>query len=186
MQKEINEEIAGYFLNDSRLFLERYNLLKSKQTEIGNRSKLMIDLVFSMECSLKSILFFEAVDHEKKTYKKVRTHDLTKLLALVNDKSKIQQAATIIAANIDHFYVGSRYTLEANIRFRGEAFDLDKSYYDTIANPAWLDSVYKGADNLFKYASSLGGNTFKTFKFEDIDVVALKDKNDRIRALSQV
>ena len=71
MDNELNKEIAEYFLTDSREFLKRYEILKENQTHIGNRNKLLIDIVFSLEWSLKALIFLESTCNEKETYKKI-------------------------------------------------------------------------------------------------------------------
>lgn len=170
MSKELKEEIADYFLSDSSEFLKRYKVLEENQTHIGNRSKLLIDIIFSLECSLKALIFLESTCTVNETYQKIikAGHDLKKLLKMV-DKSSIPEIATTIDENFQHFSISSRYTLDANIYFRGSSGGLGELYYSTIANPIWLENIYKKALNLFNYTNSKI-DRFKTISFCDIDI----------------
>jgi hypothetical protein len=48
--------------------------------DIGMRSKLLIDLLFSAECSIKGMIFLESKDDENDTYNKIFEHDLKKII----------------------------------------------------------------------------------------------------------
>ncbi len=186
MEKEIKKDIANYFLSDSRQFLNRYELLKPIQTEISNRSKLLIDIVFSFECSLKALIFIESELDEKKTYKIVRkcSHDLRKLIQEV-DAAQIADIVSIIDENFDHFNVSSRYTLDANIYFRKATGVLDDLYYSTIANFNWLETLYQNSKKLYFYVNSKIDNSFTTVEFKDIDIAKELEKTRRIKQLNE-
>ena len=71
---DINEQIAKDFLTDSKDFLIRYNILKERSIAgyQGLRSKLLVDLLFSAECSIKALIFLtlhEDVNYFRKHYK---------------------------------------------------------------------------------------------------------------------
>lgn len=186
MDDEIKKDIATYFLNDSRQFINRYELLRSIQTEISNRSKLLIDIVFSFECSLKALIFIESVLDEKETYKLVRKcgHNLRSLIQIV-DKTNIADILSVIDENFDHFSVSSRYTLEANIYFRNTTGALDNLYYSTIADFKWLETLYQNSKNLYSYVSSKIDISITTISFENIDIEKELEKTRRIRQLNQ-
>jgi len=186
MEQEIKKDIANYFLNDSRQFLNRYELLKPIQTEISNRSKLLIDIVFSFECSLKALIFIESKLDEKKTYKIVRKcgHNLHCLIQVI-DKTNIADIISVIDENFEHFSVSSRYTLDANIYFRNATGVLDNLYYSTIANFNWLEALYQNSKKLHSYVNSKIDNSITTVSFEDIDIEKELEKTRRIKQLNQ-
>lgn len=186
MEKEIKKDIANYFLSDSIQFISRYEILKPTQTELSNRSKLLIDIVFSFECSLKALIFIESNLDEKDTYKVVRKcgHNLRSLIEVV-DTSKIEEIVSIIDENFDHFSVSSRYTLDANIYFRKKSGALDELYYSTIANSNWLENLYQNSKKLYSYVNSKIDNSITTVSIENIDIVKALEKTRRIRQLNQ-
>ena len=61
MNERLRQEIAGFFLQDSGDYLARFSALFNEHrfTHIGNRSKLLVDILFSIECSLKALIFLE-------------------------------------------------------------------------------------------------------------------------------
>ncbi|MBP1618729.1 MAG: hypothetical protein H6Q14_2556 [Bacteroidetes bacterium] len=184
MDREINEDIAIFFLSDSREYLKRYEHLKEFQTEISNRSKLLIDIVFSFECSLKALIFIESLTNESETYKKVRKcgHDLSKLINEV-DTEYISGIKSKIDDNIEHFSISSRYTLEANIYFRNSVGALDDLYYSTIADFIWLDDLYLKAKDLLSYVDSKIDRSLKSFDFGEIDLERELEKTKRLKQL---
>lgn len=186
MDKEINDDIANFFLNDSREYLKRYELLKSIQTDIANRSKLLIDILFSFECSFKALIFLESTTDEKETYKIIKDcgHNLRRLIGKV-DREPISDIVSIIDDNIEHFSISSRYTLEANIYFRNTTGVLDNLYYSTIANHIWLDDLYVKAKRLNEYVASKIDNSLKTMTFEQIDLEKEMTKTQRIKHVGQ-
>lgn len=101
-------------------------------THLGNRSKLLVDLLFSLECSLKALIFLESTDDEKQTYKKIKTHKLTTLFTKLSNTSPVTQIVNFVTNNnLDNKSVAVRYLLEANILFR-ENGALGQKYYDTV------------------------------------------------------
>ncbi len=185
MNKTINDTIARYFLNDSREFLKRYEFLRERQTDISNRSKLLIDLVFSLECSLKALIFIESDQNEKQTYKKIKScsHNLKKLLENVNTET-FSEIVSKIDSNIEHFSISSRYSLEANIYFRDSMGALNDLYYNTIANFLWLDDLHKQATELYKYVISKIDNSLKTTNFDEINAETEMEIAKRLKEIS--
>lgn len=182
MEKEINDDIANFFLNDSREYLKRYEFLKGIQTDISNRSKLLIDILFSFECSFKALIFIESTTDEKETYKIIKDcgHNLRRLIGKV-DSEPIADIVSKIDVNIEHFSISSRYTLDANIYFRNQTGALDSLYYSTIANHTWLDDLYVKAKKLNEYVASKIDNSIKTINFAQIDLEKEMNKTQRIK-----
>jgi len=186
MDKEIKKEIANFFLSDSREYLKRYELLKGMQTDITNRSKLLIDIVFSFECSLKALIFIESEEDEKETYKKIRNygHDLKKLIKYVNTE-QISEIISKIDNNIEHLSISSRYVLEANIYFRNSVGILGELYYSTIANFIWLDEMYNRAKDLYHYVDLKIDNSLQIKNFNEIDIERELDIAKRLKQLGK-
>lgn len=182
MDNILNEEIAKFFLSDSLEFLKRYKVLKTNQTYIGNRSKLLIDIVFSFECSFKALIFIESSLDEKETYKKVKTHNLNKLKEFV-DINPIKDIISIIDENKEHFSVGSRYMLEAQINFRNEYGVLDDKYYSTIADFNWLENLHENAEKLYNYVNSKI-DYFLINNLGDINIEKELERSNRIRNIN--
>ena len=184
MDKEINNAIANFFLNDSREYLKRYDLLKGIQTDIANRSKLLIDIVFSFECSFKALIFIESTTDEKETYKMIKDcgHDLRKLIGKVKSEH-VADLVSKIDDNFEHFSISSRYTLEANIYFRNSTGVLDNLYYSTIANHIWLDELYISSKKINEYVASKIVNSLSRINFEQIDLEKLLTKTKRINSV---
>lgn len=181
--EEIKKDIAEYFISDSKEFLFRYEKLREFQIQISNRSKLMIDLVFAMECSLKALIFIESEENEKETYQKIKIHNLKQLIQKV-DNSKIPEVVELINENIDLYNVSSRYTLEANINFR-ENGALGRLYYETIADFNWLDRFYKTARILLNYVEDKIDRQLETKSIGDIDIEKETEKANRIKNISK-
>lgn len=181
--EEIKKDIAEYFISDSKEFLFRYEKLREFQTQISNRSKLMIDLMFAMECSLKALIFIESEENEKETYKKIKTHHLKQLIQKV-DNSKIPKVVELINENIDLYNVSSRYTLEANINVR-ENGALGRLYYETIADFNWLDRFYVKARILLNYVEDKIERKLDIKRLSDIDIEKETEKANRIKSISK-
>lgn len=181
---EIKKEIAEYFISDSKQFLFRYEKLREFQNDLSQRSKLMIDLMFSIECSLKALIFLESEDNEKITYKKIKTHDLKKLYGLIVDKSELIEFEMFLETNTDLYNVSSRYTLEAHINFR-ENNVLGELYYNTIADFTWLDSLYEVARSALDSVEKKQGFEMTIVNFSDIDIEKEIEKSERIKNISR-
>lgn len=149
--EKVKKEAAQYFHSDSHDYLERFKSMEENMRDIGTRSKLLIDLLFSMECSLKSLIFQQSIVDEKETYKNIKEHNLKKLLQFIRADDFIDKFSTFLDEyNLDSYRVEIRYRLEANIRFRNFGC-LGEEYYDTISNYEWLQKVYDMANQLYKY-----------------------------------
>lgn len=187
MNDDLKKEISDFFLTDSSNYLARYNALIGVFTDISVRSKILVDLLFSFECSLKSLLFLRSNSDEKTTYKSIRTHNLKNLLSEL-DTSRFQDVADfIINEELDDISVGVRYTLEANIKFRENGV-LGSKYYDTIASYDWIDKVYQKANELNKFVHNERNSMFGLMNitsFKDIDINKLTDNANRINNISK-
>ncbi|WP_294233760.1 hypothetical protein [uncultured Chryseobacterium sp.] len=180
---EINTDIAQFFITDSKQFLFRYQKLRKFQNEISSRSKLLIDLMFAAECMLKALIFLESQEDEKKTYKKIKTHNLNKLCNLIRGKTGVSRLKIFLSQNPELYDVSSRYTLEAHINFR-ENNVLGEHYYSTIASPQWLDSFYEITSDTLSYVESEQNFEIKSINFNDIDVNKQIEKNNRIKSIA--
>jgi hypothetical protein len=89
--KEINKEIGDYFLSDAKEFLKRYDLLVENATNLGLRIKLIVELIFSLECALKSLFLYETKLEPKKAYRVVKkdlSHNIEKIINKLTPESK--------------------------------------------------------------------------------------------------
>jgi len=180
----INKEIAEYFLSDAKVFLERFELLRVKSAHIGWRSKLLIELLFSLECAMKAAVFIESLQDEQETYKKIRraSHNLGKLLQILSPQSKKAYKSSI-TVDLGKFKVDARYMLESTLAFTGDAGILDMSYYETIADPSWMNNAFDQVSAFVKYVDLLSPFVIKTTKFSQIDIKTERDKYVRIRKM---
>jgi len=169
--KTINKKIADYFLTDARDFLLRYKLLEERATHIGLRSKLLIELIFSIECALKALIFIESKESEKLTYKKTKDqgHNIKKLVACLETDSQ-KQFSKIMTIDLSHYGVYCRYQLESEIDFRETAGVLGTKYYSTIANFTWLDNIYKNISEFIDYIDTKNPVKFTVKTWADIDI----------------
>jgi len=165
----INKDISNYFLTDARDYLSRYNILKENSTHLGSRSKLLIELLFAIECSLKSLIFLESKENEKLTYEKIKSHNFTKLYNLLNPNSK-SNYKKIIKEDLSEYYVHIRYQLESEIDFRNKNGVLAKKYYSTIANFNWLDNIYKQIKQFIDFIDTKNKVDLTPISFAEIDI----------------
>ena len=183
MDTDLNKQIAQEFFVDSGDYLKRYHTLKEHQTHIGNKSKLLIDLLFSIECSLKALIFLESIVDEKETYKKIKTHDLVTLTNIITSVT-LAELKEILKQDLDGISVSARYTLDANIHFRNLSGIFDEFYYSTIGNPAWLDKIYSCASNLHLIVREKLPK-ISTVNFGEIDIDIAIDYARRYKALGR-
>lgn len=180
----LNVEISEMFLSDAKDYLNRYEILKEKSTHIGLRSKLLLELLFAFECSLKSLIFLESSENEKKTYDKIITHKIDNLVKLLSISSK-NELEKLLTVKIHHFNVGIRYQLESEIDFRNESGVLDEKYYNTIANFKWLDEFSTQISNFVKYIERLNPLKLEIKSISDININEEIEKHKRIIQLRQ-
>jgi len=185
LKSDINETIAKNFLTDSRDFLKRYKILQEKSiaSHIGMRSKLLIDLLFSAECSIKGLIFIESKDDENITYNKILKHDLKKLLDILSLQEK-NKCSKFIDEKLLSYDVSNRYMIEAYKTFRPNGA-LDMEYYSTIANFNWLDSVYNKLNTLENYVWKKIKVPIEEFNFAELNVDDMIDEHNRIMNLKK-
>lgn len=192
MNENLRKEIVGFFLQDSGDYLERFRLLFFDAgtfafTHIGNRSKLLVDVLFSIECSLKALIFLESQDDEKKTYNQIKncSHKIEKLLSKIQsvDADFINFKNFVNQISLDEYSVCSRYSIEVNIRFRENGV-LGNKYYSTIANPTWIKTIYEEAKKLKDYVSSKT-NLFSAVYLSDIDIDELLENQRHLSSIAK-
>jgi hypothetical protein len=179
---EMNKKLGEYFLSDSRDYLNRYEVLKENSTYLGNRSKLLVDLMFAAECLLKATIFFESSLSEKETYSKIITHNLKKLYNKLSQQSK-GKYDSCIKIDINKFQVTIRYQLESEIDFRNEQGILDSKYYDTIANPIWLDKIYNEIKCFSNYVEKLNPVNLIPINISEIDLKTEMNKFETLKSI---
>ena len=168
----LNKEIADYFLTDAHEFQFRYKLLEEKTNiSMGFRSKLLLELTFSLECALKSLIFIESTESEKLTYKKVikQGHNIGKLVETLTPGSQ-ERYKQIMRIDLEQYKVCCRYLLESEISFSEESGGLGEKYYSTIADPAWLSNIYDQVNNFIEFVREKNPIDFTPRKIADIDI----------------
>jgi len=168
---EIKKIFAEYFLSDSRDFILRYDKLEESATHIGLRTKLVVELMFSLECALKALFIIETKLDEKKAYKKIKSfsHNINKILENLTDESKLvfNEKVTI---DYENYKVFHRYIFESEMAFREEIGILGLKYYETINNPSWRQSFKNQIVNFTQYVDSKIPFEFKTISLSEIDI----------------
>ena len=169
---EQKKQLAEYFLSDSKDFLARYIKLEENATHFGLRTKLIVELMFSLECALKSLFILETSLSDKKAYKKIKknfSHDIDKIIADLSEESKIvfDEKVTI---DYQNYKVYQRYVFESEMAFREEVGALGQIYYDTVNNHLWRKSFYEQVKSFIEYVESKHPFEFKTISFLNIDV----------------
>lgn len=182
---EIKKQLTEYFLTDSKDFLSRYVKLEESATHIGLRTKLVVELMFSLECALKSLFILETNLSEKEAYKKIKkefSHNIEKIVWNLTGESKVifNEKITI---DYQHYKVYQRYIFESEMAFREEIGSLGQNYYDTINNPFWRKSFYDQIKSFIEYVESKNPFEFKTISFSDINVEAELLKYKKLKEL---
>lgn len=169
-KSDIKEQIAKEFLADSSDFLIRFDVLKERSISghQGLRSKLLVDLLFSAECSIKALLFLVLPDDENSVYKKICTHNLNSLLALLPNAEK-SICESFLDKDFISFSIENRYMVEVYKTF-SPAGVLDEEYYKTIANPDWFNNVSINLKKLKDYVWTKVKVPIEGGSFSEIDV----------------
>lgn len=168
---ETKKQLAEYFLIDSKDFLSRYIKLEESATHIGLRTKLVVELLFSLECALKSLFILETNLSEKKAYQKIKnlSHNIEKIIDNLTAESKVAFNEKI-TIDYQNYKVYHRYIFESEMAFREEFGTLGQSYYNTINSPSWRKSLYEQIHSFIEYVESKNPFEFKTVSFSDIDI----------------
>ena len=172
MISDLKEQIAKEFLSDSNDFLLRYEILKERSLsgQKGLRSKLLVDLLFAAECSLKSLIFLLSIEDVNAIYKKICTHDLDKLL----NKLPIEEnknCCKFLEENFRKYKIENRYSMEVYKTFQGI---LDEKYYNTIASPEWFSNMYSNLKDMNEYISTIIKIPYEESVFSEIEVDELE------------
>ena len=149
---------------------------------MGSRSKLLLGLLFAIECVLKSLVVIESSADEKSTYKKIKTHEFNKLIDMLDEKTKIL-CSKFINPELNDYYVRIRYSLESHIDFRTDQGALSEKYYSTIANFNWLDDMNEKSNLLLEYASSRNQVPIEVIRLSDVDIESELCKHARFRGM---
>lgn len=175
---DINEQIAKYFLTDSKDFLIRFSILKERSIagHQGLRSKLLVDLLFAAECSIKALIFLTLSEEVVSIYKKISsTHSISKLLNLLPNTEK-SECEKFLNSKFLSFSIENRYLVEVYKTFRPNG-GLDKQYYDTIANPAWFDSISNDLNKLHNYVWEKVKVPIEGGLFSEIDIDKIEEEH---------
>ncbi len=168
---EIKKTFAEYFLTDSRDFILRYDRLEASATHIGLRTKLVVELMFSLECALKALFIIETDLNEERAYKKIKSfsHNINKILENLTVESKLifDEKVTI---DYENYKVFHRYIFESEMAFREEIGTLGLKYYETINNPSWRQSFKNQIEDFIQYVNSKIPFEFKTISLSDINI----------------
>lgn len=185
LASDINEQIAKDFLTDSKDFLIRYNILKEQSIagHQGLRSKLLVDLLFSAECSIKALVFLTLREDVNSIYKKICTHTLKTLLSILPNKEK-SECEQFLNSDFVSFLIENRYLVEVYKNFRPNG-GLDKLYYDTIANPAWFDNVSNNLEELHKYVWEKVKVPIEGGLFSEMDIDKIEEEHKIKMGLSK-
>ena len=168
---EIKKQLAEYFLTDSRDYLLRYKTLEESATHIGLRTKLVVELMFSLECALKSLFIIETELDEKEAYRKIKklSHNIGKIVENLTENSRnvFSEKMTIEYENYKVFH---RYIFESEMAFREEIGILGMKYYETINNYSWRQSFYKEIKGFIEYIETKTPFEFNLISLSDINI----------------
>lgn len=169
----LNSKLSDLFLSDAADYLNRYQNLKESASHSGLRSKLLVDLLFGLECALKSLIFLESNLDSKLAYKEIRksSHSIDRLSAQLSEASRAE-FDKLVTIDLSIYKVFNRYMLESELIFREESGVLGRSYYETFANPNWMESVFLEINSFISYIRSRSGSGFKIINLADIDIEA--------------
>lgn len=181
---EIKKELYEYFLSDSKDYLLRYNKLEESATHIGLRTKLVVELMFSLECSLKALFIYETDLDEKEAYEKIKklSHNIQKIVDNLTIESKNQFKRTI-TIDFENYKVFYRYMFESEMAFREEFGVLGEKYYSTINNPQWRKSFYNEIQSFIKYVETKIPFEFIIQSFSDFDIQKEISKYNRLKSI---
>lgn len=186
--KEINKKIGDYFLSDAREFLKRYDLLVENATNLGLRMKLIVELIFSLECALKSLFLYETELEPKEAYKVAKkdlSHNIEKIINKLTPESR-QKIEEILQTDYKKYQIFHRYTLESEISFRNEYGILDEKYYDSIDHIMIKNKLYDEIVEIIKfiedkYLIKSKNIPFEIISFDNIDINKLQSDFNEIR-----
>jgi len=145
--KSIKGLFANRFLTDGNLFITTYDLVsKTEYFQNKNyRAKIIVELMMSIETSLKSLILSLSKDDETviNAYKKAKgcSHDINKLYHEVKCRSKNRIKILDkpkIFVDIKNLKVSSRYSIELFLIEYDNKNKEDKLINKTINNSKWV------------------------------------------------
>lgn len=165
--RAVKAHLAQNFWSDGCLFIKRFDQLFDCPliNHRDFRAKVVVDLIMSIECSLKSLIISLSKDSETPAdaYKIARNnnHNLDKLFNEVNARAvrrlKIPRNARSVFSDLKLLGVKSRYSYEIwLLRFQAGSASLflgENLISRTVDNNDWMLSVKKKASVLNKVAS---------------------------------
>lgn len=168
---EAKKQLYHYFLSDSKDYLSRYNKLEESATHIGLRSKLVIELMFALECSLKALFILETELDEKQAYEKIKkfSHNIQKIVDHLSEESKNEFNKTI-TIDFENYKVFQRYMFESEMAFREEFGVLGEKYYKTINNPLWRKSFYNEIQSFKNFVEKKIPTEIKVQRLSEVDI----------------
>lgn len=183
--QEVNKQIAEYFMDDCRSFIERHNRLLESATDRGRRCKLLTEVLFAIECGLKALYFYDSTDDEKTTYKTLRTkfgHNISKLFShhIAKHPSLVNMFNIAKQVNLDDYGVSLRYKLEAEIEFE----DREK-YYEMVDELMIKQTMIQIAQKLKDYIEDKYKEPFTAIPFNKIDLNKEIEITNRIRNIAK-
>lgn len=160
-ERGVKSAVAANFYIDGNLFIERCDLV-ARSESMGNRyfrAKCIVDLLMSIECSLKCFVISLSKDDETPTqaYKKARScsHSLEKLYSEVELRARgrfrLDPKRQKIFDDLKALGVGSRYALEVwMLRVGSQSVpSVDQGLVSrTIDDGTWSNEVRKVAVQL--------------------------------------
>jgi hypothetical protein len=140
--------VASHFFNDSRDFINRFEICWSSESPAfyaikSTRMKLFIDLRMAMESSLKAIVTFfnhsniagEILVKKIESYR----HNIEKLVMNTSQfiPIELQEEVTTLCNSLNNLPVGLRYKLDAMDFHRYK----EELYYKTIGCDHWMEKT---------------------------------------------
>lgn len=187
----VKEKLAEYFLTDAKEFLLKYDFINKSEypVSVSCNSKKLVDLLFAIECALKSYIIHNYNDANlKNKYKKIKTHNISDLLEKIpcNEFSDFRE----FYKNKLHEFssVSLRYSIEAQLEFRDNDYGaLSEKYYVSLGDADFLDQVYQIASQLINdvdYRNPVDLDN-ATIKFKEIDLEEIKRVSTELKDLSK-
>lgn len=183
---KIKKQFAEYFITDSKDFLLRYCTLEESATNIGLKTKLVVELMFSLECALKSLFIIESHLTEKDIYKKIKkfSHNIDKIVKNLSEES-VNIFNKKVTINYNIYEIFYRYNYESQMAFRSENGTLNEIFYEIINDPTWRKSFYGQIQNFIKYVESKNPIELKITTFININTVEEKNKICELKSLNK-
>ncbi|MDD5044863.1 MAG: hypothetical protein PHU91_03990 [Candidatus Omnitrophica bacterium] len=170
LETQVKSWITGYFLRDAREWLHIYNILQEQQDDwlvMSYEAKKFINLRFSFECSLKSLIMSLSNKYElaSQAYEILRRHqhDLSNLYkeCLSRGRRKyriISPSFEPKLAKIDNLGIGIRYDLDFKTAYKRQSFRelfVDGPVSSVVLDDSFRKDFLKETTNLYKRARKI-------------------------------